>query len=181
MQGTSSTPLTLLHSHTHVQAVLSCKSYGFLTINVKVPHNNPVCSLCWQTAQVQKGVIYPSLYHNEQVCPLEQLLFLLSGFKPLGITSMWFWYDCICQKAKTNRLGQLLNSMFLKPLGVLFKPGVQNLTLMKTSFSSNTGWPQPTIQTSDLPCRFCSTPGHSSSTIQICIEGEDISCACSHL
>lgn len=38
-----------------------------------------------------------------------------------------------------------------------------------------------TSQTSDLPCRFCSTPDHSSSTTQICTEGEDISCACSHL
>lgn len=116
-----------------------------------------------------------------EVCPLKQLLFLLSGFKPLGITPMWFWYDCTCKKAKPNKLGQLLNSVSLKPLGILFKQGVQNLTQMETSFSSNTGWSQPPTQTSDLPCRSCSTPGHSSSTTQICTEGEDISCACSHL
>lgn len=69
----------------------------------KVLHGNPANFPCWQTTQVQEVVIYPPLYHDKQVCPLKQLFFLLSAFKNLGITSVWFWYDCVCSKAKNQQ------------------------------------------------------------------------------
>lgn len=109
--------------------------------------------------------------------------FYLVDLKPLALLQCDFLYDFIGKQAKTYKLGQFLNSLFLKPLGGLLKQGVQKLTLMKASSSSNAGWTQcpcAVSQTSDRPCRFCSTPGHSSSTTQTCTEVEDTSCACSH-
>lgn len=79
-------PCSLTHTLTHTYTGCSllqelripnykCQA-KFLMITLSALHGD---------RHVQEGVIYPSLYYNEQVCPLKQLLSLLSGFKNFNV------------------------------------------------------------------------------------------------